>query len=350
MASNKQNYDSWRVALEADKGWAYDKYYLKFFVVPFLLIYCAWVMIVPATQEPILVGHHSNMNNSTSTTKYLYISPEGVRMTLNQPFDKLRLLGHSVSGVIMILCSLIQKHSASFMLKRMTMQKKSSSPVSPRGASSASPERQLSSSSSSSWSSLFSFWCPDSKHILFSNYAHKNITSFIMLSCLSVMSIAGFIMRSYVSTEHVVNFNEIMYAFVSPWIILGSLIYFTAKFRYCRLHVLIGNALLWSCFAVVFARLLGGVLQRMTTENLNRIFTASSFPTYLIPNCMIDLGDGPGYYAGIASSTVIFGVFLSVEAWLYFERCRKIAATTGTRIEEAKKRSSSSSPKARKKK
>lgn len=298
----------WIIALKADEGWLYDKMYLKWFIIPALIFYCSWVMIVPATQVPII-----NNSTSTTTTTYLYTSPEGVRMELNEPLNKTRLLGHSIAGVIMIFCSLIQKHSASCMLKKMLAK-----PASSRSLSSS---RNRDDNDDVENNSSFSF--------LFTRFAHKNVTSTVMLVCVAVMATAGFMMRAYSNLPH---FNNVMYLFVSPWIVLGLLIYFSAKYRYCRVHVVIGNALVWSCFAVVFARVLGAGLQRLTLEAQQKHLlmnpgVAAFWENILwsiVPQCAVGLGDAGGYYTGIGFATVFFGVFLSIETYLYFKRCEAL--------------------------
>lgn len=304
--------DLWIIALKADQGWLWDRAYLKYFIIPALLVYCAWVMIVPATQDEIA---SFNSTTNTTTTQYLYVSPEGVRMTLTQPLARWRLLGHSVSGVILIVCSLIQKQSGQYMLEQMT----ATATAKVRGPSSSSASGKQGSfvddEGSQERVSASSRCSPFLASSLFSRYAHKNITSTLMLVCLTIMAAAGFAMRSHSALP---AFKEVMILFVSPWIILGTSIYLTAKFRYSRLHVLIGNALVWSCFAVVVARLLGAALQRITKEVQQHAAAATGVA---IPDFLVGWGDAGGYYAGITSSTVFFGIFLSVETVLYFRRC-----------------------------
>lgn len=322
--------NNWRIALTADEGWLYNKS-LKYLVIPILVTYCFWVMTVPYSMVELPFKKQQSEDNPQQQREYLYISPEGVRMTLSQPLNKWRLLCHSISGVIMIACSLIQKHSAPYMLKRFggggennNNNNTNNADVKnrQRSVSKSSVERQRSSSltSTEQQQPLLSIERDDIPFI-FLRSTHKYIIGNLMLLCLTIMSVAGFIMRSYSTLP---MFSEIMYLFVSPWIILGTLIYFTAKYRYCRLHVLIGNALLWSCFAVVVARLLGAVLQRLESREFVDRNLGIQVSRLFVPDCAIGLGDAGGYYSGIAASAAIFGVFLSIEAFLYFKRCATI--------------------------
>ena len=73
---------------------------------------------------------------------------------------------------------------------------------------------------------------------------------------------------------------------------------------------------------MVFARLLSAVLQRLHSREYVDLQFGVQLSKLLVPDCASGLGDAGGYYSGIAASTCVFGVFLSVEAWLYFRRCQ----------------------------
>lgn len=292
----------WIEALEADQRTLYSRF-LKFLVVPALIAYSVWVMVVPASQEPL---------HLTPGSMVRYVSPEGVRMVLTEALPRWRLLLHSVSGVLMIVASLAQKHSSYYMLQNM--RDKAFPPL---------PGQKKSSASSFLRSRI--------------RVIHTNFIGPCTLGFMAVMALGGFMMRSWSTLS---NFDTMMWLFVAPWPLLGGTIYFSAKIASntsgngawataaARVHVIVGNALVWACVAVAFARLVGASLQRFTPHAHNTICHLGQDSTAANIVCRIseplvsspeEQADSVGYYRGIAIATVVFSLVIILEAAIFLK-------------------------------
>jgi uncharacterized membrane protein len=219
------------VKLELEKELTQDLFnrYFRWLIIPALLIYICFALFNSRREE---------VSESTGITT-TYGKDSGLQMTLLSPFPPIVLWVHTVSGVLLVLLSLLQKTLIYQIAKRMATQK-------------------------------------DVPRV--STMLHKRI-GYAIVILASSMSIAGFCLSPYSAFDNFVGFSVL---FASPWITWAILIYISAKKRFYSFHRLTGNMLVKGCIAVPLSRITGAYFQQYGWDVVSGYYQGIGLTTIII--------------------------------------------------------------------
>ena len=316
----------WNAVIRADaEDSLRTNWWLRVSVGIFLTLYLGTLITHRSTTTPLAIAHVRTTNTTDTDTEtetgareVLYVSPEGLQMTLSSDFPVEYLMLHYWCGVLLVVATVAHKLLVPYMLRSSPhphAQQHSQTSAPSLASSSSDPSPYLSPSSLSSSSSFLSFSFPRSPPADVYLHTIHPALGYTVVFLLVGMAAGGWFLRPHSSFEH---FRPMMLLFLAPWLILGPGVVWSARTHCSRLHSVMGNCIFKACIAVPLARVLGAALQRFYAPD----------PT--APSAQLRAALSYGYYHGIAASALLIGAWAIADLLDLLHRTQPPTSTSST--------------------
>ena len=295
-----------------------------------LFLYLLLVSIRPFTMYRVVRGdvddaaataiatHPSSPPNAAAR---LYVSPEGLRMTVRDDFDPTMLQMHRWAGALLLLLAWMQKESVPFLKAQLV--RRGVRRTATATATGTHPPLLDSNRRRKGPAATLTLGRDTGALGL-----HAALVGQACIVLMAVMAFAGFSLRSTpISLAH---FPTAMIAFVAPWVAFVFSVGKSASKGWSMAHAMLGNLVFKSCIAVLVARLLGVALQRALVGSVPAAAAEGSSASMMNTTTIVvspaffaavtgaadpavALSDGACYYIGIAGGALCGAVWQVID-------------------------------------